>query len=331
MKRLAILGGVVLALLLIVLLVPKQQDRISGKDAEELEGVFPHVMPEDARRVTITYQASNLELVHHDDKWWVKAAERDWPADSRAVDALFQGIGNLQLDRAVSGTAEKHDLYELTDTKSATVKFFGERDTELLAVRVGKLGPDMKTTYVRGFNEPKVYVAQGSLRPMLERKTELWRDRSFARLEPNEIHKLLIEKQGKPPLTIERDIADSAAWKVTDPKGVTPTPTFPQECDNVARQFASMVASDLPPPAPDAEYGFDKPAGTVTLTTFNGKTIKYTFGKTNEARQIYARNSDAEGIVYLLQSWMADRVMPTLETLLGGEPQVSPLPPAGKK
>lgn len=60
--------------------------------------------------------------------------------------------------------------------------------------------------------------------------------------------------------------------------------------------------------------GFDKPAGVVTVTEFSGKRTVLTFGKNNDKSQTFARRADND-TVYLVQSWMAERLLPTVEDL----------------
>lgn len=312
MKKLAILGGIAVVLLLVVLFVPKPEERISAPTSKMLADVFPEVRDDELTKITMDYKGNSVEFLHK-EKGWVLAGDPQYPADERALQQIIESLGHMQVDRIVSESAEKQDLFEVSEMMGAHVSFFREGDKELLSVVVGKSGPDMKSSYVRAKNGTKIYVADAALRGFFERKPDQWRDRTFSRIKPEDVHQIRMEK-GKDVVAIERDVAEAGAWKIAEPAGYKLGPNTVTECENTARQLASMVATELPPPGPDSQYGFDKPYGVVTVTEFNGGKTIFTFGKQNEKKQIYARRSDSEG-VYLIQSWMADRLLPGITGL----------------
>ncbi|MCB0218236.1 MAG: DUF4340 domain-containing protein [Chrysiogenetes bacterium] len=314
MKRIGILLGILAGLALIVMLVPKQTEKISGQSEKMLESVFPSIVKDELSKVEIVQPKGNVTLTNTEGVWEVTLDGNVYGADERNLDRLLESMGQIRVDRLVSHTAEKHDIYEVTNTKGATVTFYGKDGGKLMSIVVGKLGPDLNTSYVRHAGESEVYVIDGALRPILEREPKLWRDRTFARINPDDVHEIRVEKKGNDPLVISRDTPETGAWRIKEPDGYNPSPTTGQLCDNVARQLASMVASDLPPRSSEETMGFDKPAGIVIVTEFNGKQTRLTFGKNNDKSQTYARRSDND-TVYLIQSWMAERLLPDVDTL----------------
>lgn len=314
MKRIGILAAILAGLALVIVLVPKQTEKLSKQTEKMLEGVFPNFTAEELGRLEIVYPEGEVTLTNTDGVWEVTLDGQVYAADERNIKRLVEAMGSLEVDRRVSKSNEKHGIYEVTNMTGSTVTFYDKSGEELLSAVVGKLGPDMNTSYVRYATEPEVYVVDGALRPILEREPKLWRDRTFVRIKPEEVHKIEVEKPGEETLVISRDTPETGAWRIKEPDGYIPSPSTGQLCDTVARQLASMVASDLPPKSSEQSMGFDKPQGTVTVTEFDGKTTVLTFGKTNNKKQTYARRGDQD-TVYLLQAWMAERLLPDLDTL----------------
>jgi len=307
MKKLGILAGIAVALGLVVLLVPRTEQRLADENQRSLDAAFPEIHEDDVGRIEIDSAGQHVSLAKKENRW-VVAGDRDWPADPRGLDSVLRLATTLRADRAVSRTMETHERYEVTDEKGAHLRYLGQGGNELLSLVVGKLGPDMKSCYVRLYGKPEVYVVAEPIRELLDRKPEVWRDRTFVQIDPGQVHELRIAKKGQPPLVLTREAPEPSAWKIAEPAGWGLGPATVQEIENVSRILAVMIATEIPPPAPDKEYGLDDPSGTVQVSEFNGKVTKLLFGKTNEERQIFAKREGAD-VVYLLQSWMVDKLL----------------------
>ncbi len=307
MKKLGILAGIAAALGLVVLLVPRTEQRLAVERQRALDEAFPKIHEDDVGRIEIDSSGRHVSLAKKEGRWMV-AGDRDWPADPRGLDSVLRLATTLRADRAVSRAVESHENYELTDQKGAHLRFIGQGGNELLSLVVGKLGPDLKSCYVRLYGKPEVYVVAEPIRDLLDRKPEVWRDRTFVQMDPAQIRELRIAKKGQPPVVLAREAPEPSAWKITEPAGWGLGPASVQEIENVSRILAVMIASEIPPPAPDREYGLDDPSGTVEVAEFNGKVTKLFFGKTNEQRQIFAKREGSD-VVYLLQSWMVEKLL----------------------
>lgn len=322
MKKIAVLAGILAVLLAALFLAPKVEDRLEKTGAISTEGVFPEITEEKTTKVVMIDKANRVELVKKDGKWFVADGE-NFEADPRGTKLLFDLYSGLKVDRLVADSEEKFDLFEIAPQEGSTLRFFGEGGEVYAEFIVGRLGPDLQSTFIREIDSEKVYAVQADIKRILTREPSYWRNRVFAAIFPEKIHKLEIEKKGQPTIVLSRDLPEVEAWQLAKPIDWAATGATPEKADAVARTLANLIAAEvkLPDEEPGKDYGFDEPLGTLKVYEFDGRRHDFIFGEQTVMKQVYARKAGND-YIYVLQGWVLERLLPSLEWL--GTQQVNP-------
>ena len=110
------------------------------------------------------------------DTWNLTSPIKYRVTEYMATHALGSGR-NIELKSLVSSNPSKQDLFQV-DSSGTLVKFY-EKGTEKAAVRLGKATTSFTETYVRAEGSDDVYIADGMLASVYDRKPKEWRDKAI--------------------------------------------------------------------------------------------------------------------------------------------------------
>ena len=292
-KQLAIVLVFLVALGGVALFLTQRNSASWSNTATTSSGKVLDFQLNDVSSVTIKDGSAALNLVKKDDVWTVKE-RADYPADFDKVSALIRKLwelrpvqdvkigpsqlGRLQLAEAGQGTSTG----TLLDLKGASNK-------RLAALLLGKKylkNSDQPAAEGGGFPAGRFIMGQdGSNRVFLvsetfdeiQTKPEQWLNRDFVKVESPKSIAVTGTTAGV-NWKIARDAA-AGPWKLVDAKAG-------EELDNSkASGLASLFAAGnfvdvLPPDAPVAETGLDKPS-TVRIEAFDNFVYEMRIGKLN--------------------------------------------------
>ncbi len=247
----------------------------------------------DVSHVTIKGIGAELNLVKKDDVWRVKE-RADYPADFDKVSALIRKlwelrpvqdvkVGPLQLGRLdLAGPGQQTGSGTLLDLKGADDKRLG-------ALLLGKkylTNPDQLPLpnegdgitagrYVMGQDgSNRVFLVSETLDDV-DPKPERWLIRDFIKIEnPKSI--AVIGATPTMKWSVSRETA-TAPWKLLDAKRREDFDAA--KVSNLTTLFSAATFADvLPPDAPVAETGLDKPS-TARIETFDNFVYELRIGK----------------------------------------------------
>jgi len=245
----------------------------------------------DVSQVTIKEAGTELNLAKKDEIWTVKE-RADYPADFAKVSALLRKLWELKPVQDVKVGPSQLARLQLTEpapgsTSGTLLDLKGAGDKRLAALLLGKKNfrnPDQPAGDDGGFAVGRYVMGQdGSNRVFLvsdtfeeiQMKPEQWLSRDFIKID----NARSMAVSGTTPAmkwTIVRDAAASP-WKLSDAKPG-------EELDNAkvssaASHLAATSFTDvLPPDAPVAETGLDKPS-IVRINTFDNFVYELQIGK----------------------------------------------------
>lgn len=245
----------------------------------------------DVSQVTIQEGGSELNLAKKDDAWRVKE-RADYPADFDKVGALIRKLWELRPVQDVKIGPSQLARLQLTapapgSTNGTLLDLKGAGDKRLATLLLGKKSlreSDQPASQGGGFPVGRYVMDQnGSYRAFLvsdtfdeiQTKPEQWLSHDFIKIE----NPKSIAVTGTAPAMNWKIVRDAATspWKLTDPKPG-------EELDNAkAAGVASIFtygsfADVLPPDAPVAETGLDKPS-TVHIETVDNFAYELRVGK----------------------------------------------------
>jgi hypothetical protein len=155
-------------------------------------------------------QQGSVDLMKSGDKWMVKVGNREFNADTNVVKNILKQLGDMPTKRFAGKGSDAWIKYEVTDTSGTlvTLKSGGKTVAELV---VGKFSYNIPkdqqqmpnrqqrgemTSYVRLSDEKEVYAVDGYLKATFTGKTESYRNRTLAGVNPSDITRITLNEPG---------------------------------------------------------------------------------------------------------------------------------------
>lgn len=203
MKRISIILGV----LVILLLVLKIKDKKQGDRSFKSEIVA--VNPDDVKDITIVPKGlgDEINLSLENENWFMVVNGKKVQAEENTIQEALNQFTSLKPKRVASTSKDKWEEYELTD--SLAVRVIINKDKNSLAdIMIGKFSYSQQTrqmtSYVRNTNEDEVYAVDGYLSMMLNRASESFRDNGIVIGEPEQWNKLVFTYPADSSFTLEK-------------------------------------------------------------------------------------------------------------------------------
>lgn len=191
-------GLIVLLLLTIVIKVPKQKSTLKEKlvdiDTTAVERIIFY--PRNAK-------GKEFEFFRKDKKWNIKQAEIVSEPMKNAVKNIFTEILEIKPQSLAAVDKSSWENYEVTDSLATRIKFVDKKGNALADLMIGKFSYNQNanpylgrgnnfsgTSFVRLYNESKVYAVDGFLALVFSGGFNDWRDKSFVRCRKEEITKI---------------------------------------------------------------------------------------------------------------------------------------------
>ncbi|HEY9249601.1 MAG TPA: DUF4340 domain-containing protein, partial [Rariglobus sp.] len=270
----------------------------SAADPRLGKPVLDTAAAEKASRLKITEKGKTVLLVRDAGSGWQVASYHDLPADFAKLAALVKSLNSAAVERLVTTSPDRIKRLEFSDT---TITVLDAAEKPLLALTLGK-SADTGGRYLRFGDENKAYLAR--LDTWLDVEPKNWADASLARFTPADIAKVSITFADAPAVTVSRPDAKTAFTAEATPEGQRlKTDTISSLLSTLSGlRFAETSAIDDP-----QAVGARAAARTVTLTTFDGKTLAFALGRQPERNVI-----------------KADALNPAPTALVAGSPQPEP-------
>jgi Domain of unknown function (DUF4340) len=212
----------------------------------------------------------NVTLVRKPDGTWIDQDYYALPADFSKISGFAGSLHEAKIDRLVTASPERMARLEFKDTHIVLLDDAGK---EIWTLTLGKYS-DTGDRYVRYGVEPKAYLVKPGLSLDLEAKN--WVDTQLLSLKPDDVAGVEIDFPGDSPLKLTRAKND-AAW----------TPASPVNGQRVkADKIVALLGSLSTIRFLDTNDASDPSVAvakanlrTITLTTFDGKTIAVAMGR----------------------------------------------------
>jgi hypothetical protein len=225
-----------------------------------------------AARVTITENGKTVELLRADDQTWRVASYYDLPADFPKLTRLVSQLTEAKIDRFVTADPERVKRLGFDGTQ-IIFRAADAAAAPLLSLELGRTAEN-GGRFIRRAGEPRSYLARLSL--WLDPESKNWADSSLVSVKPADIAKVEFTFPDAPPLTLARK--DKGAPFAPEPAREgwkLKTSALDSQLDTLTALRFKDTAEPGNPDAVDA----GKHARTVTLTTFDHRTLALTMGR----------------------------------------------------
>ena len=253
--------------------------------------------------LTVTLPVSTTVMERHEGVWRITSPFTAL-ADKAQVDALIQELTTLQFKTTFEETPTDADLerYGLKSPQaSVAVRAYvpdarggGAEDPSRqrpLSFSLGTHNAFDDSVYVRREGDPRVHVAPGSLRYVLMKPADGWRDRHLFPLEEASLLRIDVKSRDN-VLTLERATTDKP-WQLTRPVRMT---ADPGQVSRMVSGLRERLARSYPDAQREASLrqALEKP---LLEATFVPK-----FGGSTHARFVKVKHEGLEQVFALVTS-----------------------------
>ena len=249
--------------------------------------------------VRIDGPLATLTLERGGGAWTVNG----YPADSAAVDRLWNALQNSEVTGLVATNPANHERMGVSSDSAWTVEVT-RTDGAVSAVLIGKSGPTFSSAYyARVPGQDSVVIVNGDLRSAVVRGLVAWRDKTVLQTDTASLARVVIEADDGTH-TLERP---DSVWMVN---GEEPDALA---VGNLVRELNRLVATGF---VEDGEVTEGDPRRVTALDAAGDTLATLQVSGTGSNRHARVPGND---VVYEIPMWRVDRIAPTLETLLPSE------------
>jgi hypothetical protein len=242
-------------------------------------------------RAIFRVSGGEIELAKEQDNWLLVRPIKGRASNDAVVDILTR-MNQTQIAKFVSGNNSNPGSFGL-DSPSNVVTLFGD-DGKKVEIQIGGPVPSNPDSVYAGLPQRKSVVEVGKAFANLFNITPNdLRDRKIARMNPDLIDRVTIERADKPKIVLGRD---ESRWRFLSPTSA------PANADNISRliqginngevsDFVSDTATDL------TKYGLDQPKLKITFSSYSSEnTAEANAGETVLATLAFGNSEN--GVVY---------------------------------
>lgn len=229
---------------------------------------------EKAARVNIAEKGKTVALSRDGDSGWRVDSYHGLPADFPKLATLVKALASTDVERLVTSSPDRIKRLEFADTSITVLDASGQT---LLALVLGKDAESGGGRYLRFGDENKAYLARFSA--WLDAEPKNWADAALVKFSPADIAKVSVAFASGDPLVVSRPSAGApfAAEKTPDGKRLKVDAINSLLSTLSGLRFTDTSATDDP-----KAVGAREAARSVTLTTFDGKTLLFALGRRPE-------------------------------------------------
>jgi hypothetical protein len=254
------------------------------------------------------------------DGLWRVTEPLDAAADQNNAEAALNRLADLNVVRVVATQPENYARLQVDEASAVQVIAKAGEET-LTHLVVGKYGNGV--TMLRIDDHTEVFGASGSLRYAFDRELKAWRDRMVVRVDAADVQTLRFESANG-TFAFQREDEGWSAVEGQDDLG----DFDPKQVDGSLSTAARLTASDFAPAdTSPARAGLTEPQATVTLTLASdaSPTVLELGQNTEEAGELYLRRQ-GEPTIYVISSYLADRLRPDAKAFQAPEAPPTPTP-----
>ena len=311
-KQLLILAAIFVVLAIVVFLFenPFGQSEYEKK-VETATPLFPNFNMEQVAKIEIIADGETTTLSKQNDNW-VVASMDNYPADSEGISDLLSKVAEFKNTQRVSNNPEKQAEFEV-DSTGVEAKLIDANGTLLAHLFVGKTTPGFLSSYVRAADSNDVYVAQGYLQSVFNKRDRTWKDRTIFNFNKGIVTQLNISS---PEETLELRLDADGTWQMLKPVASAVNQT---EIDSLLTTFSDLDTDDFAEATDDlGEYGLDTPQSTLSAVRNDGTTATLHIGKEEDGK-LYVKRADTDTVFTLFKS-NVDRLIKKADTLKAEDP-----------
>jgi hypothetical protein len=245
-----------------------------------------------AAGLVVEDQGKRVELTRGPGGSWTDASYYNLPADAGKISQLARDLNEAKVERLVTVNPER--LAHL-GFKDSSIAFRDSSGREIWRLVIGNEPDSGSGRFIRFGDEPRAFFS--GLHVWLDTDPKAWADTRLLDLKPDDIASVKIPFESGAPVVASRAKKDSPWTTGTAPTGQR---ISADKLAPVLTSLTSLSFSDTADKGDAAAAAAAQHMRTVTLKTFDGRTITISLGRKPEEKRLKATAADAkEGLASL--------------------------------
>jgi hypothetical protein len=267
-------------------------------DEKKLEKVFAGVVSDKIERVIVKSAAGDQTTIEKQGTAWQVTQPSAGPADEAEISGITSNLASVEVQRVVDDQPTDLKQYGLDPAHvEVTFKFAG-KDQKLL---LGQKTPTGSDLYAKLPDKPRVFLVSSYLESTFNKSSFDLRDKTILKIDREKVDRMEIETPDR-TLKVAKQGAD---WKIASP--VDARADFGTVEGIIGRLNTTPMKSIAAAEAADLkEYGLDKPAATVRVTSGSAQA-GLAIGKSAGDRVVYAKDL-SRPMVFTIESALLDEL-----------------------
>jgi len=292
LRQIAMALGVVIFLWGLAEIFTRGSDTVTG------DFQLPAVTAADVDTVRLVRPEDTVVLAKRDSAHW---SVNGFDASGDAVSGLFDALAGSTVAELSAQSAASHGRMGVDSTRGKRLTFL-RGDTVLDQLVVGDRGSGFSGAYVRRPDQDDVYLVRGELANLAERGLDDWRDKVIARIEPDSVQEVRIERR-RATTTLRRS---EGGWRI----GAAAADSGAVR--RMLEQWRTVNAAGFATPGQADSTDFRRPERRVAVLGKQGPLVELAL---DSAAYWWWVQKPSGGPIYRLESWRLDQLMPADSTL----------------
>ncbi|MEW6429387.1 MAG: DUF4340 domain-containing protein [Thermodesulfobacteriota bacterium] len=321
-KNILLAAVLVLQLVLVVLALRPQSAKTVGPKI-----FFPDLAADKVNQLIIRQADKSITLTKNQDGWRIDG-EESYPADPDKVKALVDKLTAMKANQVVARSASSHAQLKVADeVNNRKVEIRGEDGTA--ATLLFGTAPSHNTIHARLAAEEETYLVKGLSEYEMQPGRESWWRTTYVDLKDDDLVSLAITN-GHGSFTLVKEDGGKE-WQLQGEDGALLQEAVAGLVDKAGHlPLLTYLGSE-----DKKEYGLDKPAATLTLTSRDKGTVTVRLGGLNKDENNHVAKADDSPYFVTVASYAAEPLISaraaTLrqpEAAAAEAPAAEPAPPA---
>ncbi len=267
-------------------------------DQKKQEKVFAGVLSDKIERVTVKAAGGDKTTIEKQGTAWQMTQPVAAAADEAELSGITSNLASLEVQRVVDEQPADLKEYGLDPARiEVTFKFAG-KDQKLL---LGQKTPTGSDLYAKVPDKPRVFLVSSFLDSTFDKSTFALRDKTILKIDREKVDRVEIVTPDR-TLKVAKQGND---WRIASP--VDARADFGAVEGVIGRLNTTPMKSIAAPDAADLkEYGLDKPAATVHVTSGSAQA-GLAIGKSAGEGVVYAKDL-SRPIVFTIETALLDEL-----------------------
>lgn len=263
--------------------------------AAELEGINDRTL----EGAILSGPDMEIELARASGSWTAAGHE----ADSAAVARMFQALAEVEVGSLAAANPDNHERLGVAGHEAWMLEFRLRGGGNRIVV-LGRVGTAFQTAYARLPGSDEVYTIRGDLRGAFTRTLSDWRDKLIARVDPESVRMIEVERAGESVVVERRD----EGWTLAESGAVPDSASVANILDELDELRAIGFAEE------GSEYPAEDVRRLVALSESGDTLLALELAPVDAEYWVRVPGND---VLYRLASFRATRIVPEITRLMG--------------